>query len=206
MKKQEEDFEKEMNELAKAPKGDITVAEGLDIHGMEEVPTSIIPIPYVRLVQPTSQKIEGADGKDAAAGTFFFNDSLRTVEELKVAIIKGKHAKVQYDPEQPPVIRVGILAKELETGKIFILSLSYSSFSNFGRLIAQLKEKNTKNVWEYEVSITSEKQENDKGKFYVAKFKVGEKLSKEEQEEIEILHDKYGAVLEARQKQESEEF
>ena len=80
-----------------------------------------------------------------------------------------------------------------------LLSLSPTSFSNFGQLIARLKEKKAINSWNYKVIATSEKQENDKGKYYVAKFQLLEELPKEKQDELTILSQKYTPVLDKKE-------
>lgn len=186
------------HEMELSSQTDLVAARvGIEIHGMEEVPASIIPIPFVRLVQPTSTKIETVDGKEASAGTFYFNDTQRSEETIKVALLKGKHAKVVYerDGEKTPTSKLAILAYELVSGKLFILSLSVMSFSNYGRLMAQMKEKKISSAWEYAVTISSEKQENEKGKYYIAKFELNEELDSEIRKELENLYIKYGQVL-----------
>lgn len=199
--KKADQFEKEM-ELANA--ADLTITNGIEIFGMEEIPESIIPIPFVRLVQPTSTKISMADGKEAPVGTFYFNDTRRCEETLEVALLKGKHAKVVYerDGEKTPTQKLGILAQETKSGKLLILSLSVMSFSNYGKLMAQMKEEKVKSAWERKVVISSDKQENEKGKYYIASFELKEEFPKEKQEELEKIYLKHKDVFNKSEEEE----
>ena len=173
----------------------------ISIAGLEGLPASIIPIPYVRLVQPTSKNTEVSPGVDAEIGTFLFDDTKTSVAELTFSLLRARHAHVQFerDGEVINTQKILILATVLESEKLFLLSLSPTSFSNFGHLVAQLKEKKAVNVWNYKVIATSEKQENDKGKYYVAKFELKEELTKEEQDKLTLLSQKYSPVLDKKE-------
>lgn len=197
-----ENFEQEMDELAKS--GTLTTVTGIDITGLEDVPASIIPLPYVRLVQPTSTKIQLDSGEDAAVGTFYFNDTQRAEVSISMAILKAKHGQVTYERNGEPVhtSKLAVLGYDLLTNKLFILSLSVMSFSNFGKLVAQMKEKAITQTWTHEIIVSSEKQENEKGKYYVAKFEIGQPVQVDKKAELDKLQAQYEGVLERRNEED----
>jgi hypothetical protein len=180
--------EKEVDEIFQETKP--TELVGIGIQGLENIPASVIPIPYVRLVQPSSTKTETNDGKEAMAGTYLFNDTQEAVETLEFAILKAKYGEVEYkrDEELIKSTRIAILGATLTDFRPFILTLSVMSFTNFGQLVSKLKVAGAKKVWEYKIIATSEKNENKKGKYYTAKFELGKKL---DPEAIASLEEKY---------------
>lgn len=219
-KKDEHPFETEMNEIHKSDidqslattndqqlMGGVPFAGINDIEGLEEVSAKTIPLPFCRLVQPTSTKIELVNGKDAEAGTFFFNDTQTFESELMICILKAKHTEMVFerDGQPTPVKKLGILAVDMNNmQRVFVLSLSVMSFMNFGSLIAKvradqqskttLKEARAK-IRDYVIRVTSEKQENEKGKYYVAKFELVEKIAEAHMKQIEELYNQYIASL-----------
>lgn len=188
---------------------DPTAFKGVDIEGLQEVPSNMQAVPYVRLVQPSSKNIVTDKGEEAKSGTYLFNDTQIAVEELYFVILRAK-------PELKPVDRDGkfifdnttpvagekqqlsILGYDPTGEKLFILSLTKSSFSNFGKYIAKLKSMKVKRTWEYMIKATSSYKENDKGKFYVAEFNLDLKLNDTEVEKIGKIAYQYGMLLDQR--------
>lgn len=180
--------------------------KGIDIEGLEDIPMSIMTIPFVRLVQPTSTNIE-VDGKDAAPGTFYFNDLQTAEEELEFVMLRAKQSMVQFERDgvmQPPQPRIYILGITRNTGKLFIFSLSVTSFSNFGKYIAKLKNDNIDKVWRFALIAKSQKKENSKGKYYVADFDLSEEITDKELEKYEQKAMEYGLVLDRADEVEAE--
>lgn len=199
-----EDAERELS-VQPATQSTVAKAYGLGIAGLEEVPVTILPIPFVKVVQPTSQNIEMSDGKtEAPAGTFFFTDTLQAVPELKFVLLKAKHLNQQYkrDGVVTTSMRLFILGVTRGTDKVFILSLSIMSFSNFGRLVAQFNDQKIVATHHYELTATTDLQKNESGKFYVVKFQIGTKLKEEEVLKAEELIAKFSGALDRNQDQE----
>lgn len=206
---EKKDFEDDMNSaIVEAKKSELSVNRGIDIRGLEDVPPSVIPVPFVRLVQPTSQKVETKDGKEAQQGYFFFNDTKEAVESFNFALIRAKHGMVEYERDgvKTPTQKLAILGFDLINKKLFILSLSVMSFSNFGSLIAQMKQAKIEKAWSSEIIVKSEKTENEKGKFYIAKFELGSDLSKVDLKEIEDNYLSFGEVLDRKAEVPEEEI
>jgi hypothetical protein len=191
-------------------------ATGLSIEGLQDVPVNIIPVPFVRVVQGQSKKIvlatpikdaAGNDVTEAPEGTFYFNDIQECFRQLSFVMLRAKQQIVEFerDGEKKPTRQMLILGITTDTKKLFILALSVMSFSNFGRLMARFKEKKVSRAWEYEIIATSEKQENDKGKFWVQNFKIGEKLNNDQLDEMEQVYSEYGGALERQEEQAPEE-
>lgn len=195
--------QEEIKDIDTIKESGLIIPNSLGIKGLEDVPASIIPIPYLRLVQPTSQKVQTSKGKDAEAGTFYFNDTQSSVESLTFALMRAKYGMQTFerDGEIQDSVKLAILGMTLDTNKLFVLTLSVMSFTNFGSLIAKMKEAGITKTWENAITIVSEKQENDKGKYYVAKFELGEKLNKEQITDLETKHSQYGMVLDRKNPQ-----
>ena len=185
-----------------SPSGIAMPFKGIKIAGLEEVPASLLPVPYVRLVQPTSTGTTLANGKDEAMpGTFLFNDTQEAVKEITFTMLKAKHGQATFERNGEPVTtpKLAILGMERGSNKLFILPLSVMSFSNFGKLVAKLQADGIQHCWEFAINVTSSKQENQKGKYYIAEFQIGEKLSAAEIKHMEDKYMDYGGVLEKNQ-------
>lgn len=186
-----------MTDLITRDNNAVAEYNGLGIEGLEEVPVSVLPIPFLRLVQPSSKNVDLSNGREAAMGSFFYNDTKQDIERLRFVMLKSKIGKVSYevDGEIREGTKLNILGFDLDNNKIFILSLSVMSISNFGKLVAQLKQKEATKAWEYEVIATSVKSENKKGKFYVADFELSKKVDTKTIADMEMKANTFGVAL-----------
>jgi len=180
--------------------------KGVAIEGMEDVPASFEAVPFLRLIQPSSKKTQMADGKEAPFGSFLFNDIQEAFESIDFVLLRAKHQFKKVDEngnfvddtyvgktrEKPQVTILGITT---DTDKLFILSLSSTSFSSFGKLIAKFKSLHIDKIWRIGLKMTSEKTENKKGKFAVVNFTMGEELTGEQLKTTERIAQEYGVVL-----------
>lgn len=184
---------------------------GINIEGLQDVPASVIPVPFVRLVQGQSKKIDLEDGKEAPEGTFYFNDIKQCFAKLSFIMLRAKHQIVEFEREEngrtvkKPTKQILILGITTDTKKLFILALSVMSFSNFGRLVNMFKTAQISRTWEYEIIASAAKEENDKGKFWTQDYKLGEKLSSEQIDEMAEVYGEYGGVLDRDYTQEDME-
>src|ERR1700719_2536800 len=155
--------------------------KGVSIEGMEDIPVSMIALPYVRLIQPSSKNTTLDNGKEAPAGTFLFNDTQEYFTSLKFILLRAKHEMKKVDEKgnfvTPDYVgktqlkpRVAILGITTDSDRLFITSLSPTSFSPLGKLIAKFKALQITKSWMFELTMTAEKTENQKGKYYVANF------------------------------------
>ena len=174
------------------------VAGGLGIRGLEEEDASILPIPFVRVVQGQSKDTKTKDGKDAPEGHFFFNDTREAFETLTFCILKSKVVVTEFERDgvKKPTTQRKILGITMTTKKVFMLTISITSFAGYGRLIAEMKQNKVVNVWDRMVTATTEKQENDKGKFFVVNFALGEALTAEDTIELGFEFEQHKKVLE----------
>lgn len=172
----------------------------LGIQGLEEEDTSILPIPFVRLVQGQSKKVKMKDGKEAPEGWFFWDDTKEAIPELHMAILKSKVvATVFEDPttgKPKTVNQRKIVFVSLDSKKVGMLTISTMSFSRYGRLIAEMKQNNVTEVWSHIIRATSEKTENDKGKFQVVNFEFGEALTEEDKIEMGLVYEQFKHIFE----------
>lgn len=180
--------------------------KGVAIEGMEDVPASFEAVPFLRLIQPSSKKTQMADGQEAPFGSFLFNDIQEAFETIDFVLLRAKHSFKNVDEKgnfvdssytgpvkQKP--QVSILGITTDTDKLFILSLSSTSFSSFGRLISKFKSLHIDKTWRIAVTMSSEKTENDKGKYAFVNFKMGDELTGEQLKAMEAKALEYGVVL-----------
>lgn len=160
--------------------------KNVDIVGLNEVPTSIIPIPFYKLVQPGSTNVTLNDGQEAASGSIFLRDSGMAIDSLEFYLLRAKRQvqdMTRDDGTIDRVTRIGMLGMTKGEFLPFLMSVPISSFPNFGRMIKQLQERKTKKAWEYSIVATTEKVETKKVikgrlqqvKFWIFNFAVSEK-------------------------------
>jgi hypothetical protein len=179
---------------------------GMNIKGLESIPASMVAVPYCRIIQPTSKNTTLKDGKEATPGYFMFNDIQTEVEELKFVLLRAKVDIKRVDEDgnfvandfvgiTKPKQVLSILGITTDTNKLFVLSLSVTSFTSWGKLMAQLKEMEVDCSYRFQISAKTEKKENKKGKYYVVSFIVGTELDKNALIEMETKASEYGVVL-----------
>lgn len=217
-KEEEQEILDSMKESSEKPKSEDNPAEirslsvhkepaalatkgSLDIEGLEDVPASMLAVPFVKIVQFSSTKTVLESGVDADPGNFFFTDLQTQEKELKFVMLRAKPQIREFDDDKSPtgkrmVRQVLVLGMILESQKLFILILPVSSFSSWGKLLSKLKENKVLSVWESELVASTELQKNDKGKFYVANFQIGRELDDDEIGRMAATYGQYGGVLE----------
>lgn len=172
------------SQLAKAG-----VVKNMPVAGLEDVPLSMLPIPFYKLVQPGSTKVTMSNGKDAEAGNFFMGDTKDQTSELVFALLRAKR-QVRPGDGNRMIPSMGVLAFNMIRQSPFILGLSTSSFAAFGTLMAQIKERKMKTAWEYPVKATTYKVEEqkmtEKGLQMVKYYKVSFELLDEKVNETDF--------------------
>lgn len=204
MAKQEE---KAMTPKVEGSKEMTLPQKGVDIVGLQDVPTSIIPIPFYKLVQPGSTGVTLNNGQEAEPGTIFMRDSRMAVKALEFYLLRAKR-QVSNMPRDDGsinrVVRIGVLGVTKDEYSPFIMSVPVSSFSSFGSMIKQLQDKKAKKAWEYFITATTEKIETQKMvqgspkmvKFHVFNFAVNEhKIDKKDVVALEKVYRKLGGSL-----------
>lgn len=163
------------------------------IQGLEEVSTDIIPLPFYKLVQPGSTNIRiSEDGQDANPGQFYQADTGSAVDELKVGMVRVKRVVKVFKGKKS--VSLGVLGVNLETMTPFLMNISVTSFSNFGRMMNNLTQRKIDAVWKYPITLTSTKVETKKEidgqlqmvKYWVMDFDIGPEAFNEE--ELDIMH------------------
>ena len=159
----------------------------LGVRGLMNFDSTDLPIPRVRVVQPTSQKIELADGKDAAVGTFYFGVAQKAKEKVEMIVLSAKKDEVQWEGDEAPQMIYRLMA--IERGKIdpFVMSITGTSRWQWRNILGLLVSMKAESVWEYPITMTTEKREGEKGKWYEIQFKLGKKLEKDERKRTNLL-------------------
>lgn len=180
----------------------VVATGGVDIAGLESIPMGMIALPYCRLVQPTTQHIVMKDGKEAPQGSFFMSDTSDAYEDLDFVLLRAKVSMRTFIDDKgvsKSVQQLSILGLTIDEDKLFILTLAPTSFYGFGQLLAQLKAARIQKSWQFVLNATSEKTENAKGKYYKAKFSIGEEIVGKKLIEIEEKALTYGLALDREQ-------
>lgn len=179
---------------------------GVNIEGFEAIPASMVAVPYCRLVQPSSKNTTLADGSEATAGHFLFNDIQETTPQLDFCLLRAKHemkwvnkdgnfVTPEAEDKDHQKAVVSILGITLDTDKLFVLSLSATSFTAFGKLLAKFKALKVTQSFTYRIVASTCKTENKKGKFYVIDFTLEDKLEADEVTKMSTIACEYGVVL-----------
>lgn len=182
------------------------VTQGIAIKGLEGIPSSMIALPYVRLIQPSSKNATMKDGKEAPFGSFLFGDTLEAYDELDFVMfgakkefkkidMSGNFVAPDYQGEFKTKQQVSILGMTIGEEKVFILSLSPTSFTHWGQLMAQFVALQVDVSWRFPITVTATKTENEKGKYAVANFTIGKEITGEAFQVIEEKALRYGASL-----------
>lgn len=178
-----------------------------DIQGLQDVPASVIPIPFYKLVQPGSTNVSVGKDKDAAPGTIYLGNSGGAVASLEFYLLRAKRQVDDVEREDGQidrVVRIAVLGLLKTEHDFFIMSVPVSSFSNFGRMVKQLRDKKVTRAWEFPITATTEKVETTKlirgrpqpVKYWIFNFKVGEeRIDKKTAEALEKAYLERGASL-----------
>lgn len=158
------------------------------IQGLEEVTTDIIPLPFYKLVQPGSTNIKiSEDGTDADPGQFYQGDTGTATDELKVGIVRAKRIVKLYKGKRSTSL--GVLGVNLDNMTPFLMNISVTSFTNFGRMMNNLTQRKIDAIWKYPITLSSTKVETKKEidgqlqmvKYWVMDFTIGENPFDEEE-------------------------
>jgi hypothetical protein len=135
------------------------------INGLQDVPRSIIPVPFYKLVQPNSTSVFLPDGKRAPDGVFLMCDVRKTVDELEFLILRAKRQTREQKNDTgylEKVVSLNVLGLNLVNKKPFILSVPITSFSAFGQIFEQLEEQGAVNAWDFSVEATTFEKNEEK--------------------------------------------
>jgi hypothetical protein len=187
------------------------------INGLNDVPRSIIPVPYYKLVQPNSTKVILPDGKRAPDGAFLMQDVRKFVKELEFLILRAKRQTRDQkgdDGQLDKVVSLNVLGLNLANKKPFILSVPVTSFSAFGKIFEELEEMDVKNAWECSVSATTfEKQEEKETatglkrvNYWVIELEILGKPDKETEELAQDYYDDFAAKLDRNDEDDLDEI
>jgi len=170
--------------------------------GMTELPTSMIALPYVIIVQASTDVYLADNKTPAPKGKFYRTDTQEVFDTLEFVNLRAmvNQREVERDGIMKTEQKLRSLSVNLDEFEPFIFSLPRSSFNSWGKMIAQLlvkaKAGEIKHSYEYAVRSTISLTNNQKGnKFYIANFTLGSKLAEEELQEMKEKLMQYGAVL-----------
>lgn len=177
-----------------------------NINGLHDVPRSIIPVPYYKLVQPNSTKITLPDGKPAPHGVFLMQDVRKTVDKLEFLIIRAKRqTREQRNDlgEIEKVVSLNVLGLNMANNRPFILSVPLTSFSAFGKIFKELEEAEASNAWDYVVSATTLEKNQEKKtvsglkqvSYWVVELEILGKANKELNELAKDFYTDFAAKL-----------
>ena len=129
-------------------------ARTFNLAGLEDIARSIIPVPYYKFVQPSTEKAFLPDGTRAEDGSFLMPDVREAAKELMVVILRAKRATRMQNGEK--VVSLKILGINLERMRPFILSVPVTSFSALGKVFEEMELAGAVSVWDYPIHLASE--------------------------------------------------
>jgi len=193
-----------MNEIIKKESNQVARVDSIGIAGLVGFDTSDLPIPFVKLVQPVSQKIELASGEDAKPGTFYFSKNKTAKTKLDIVVLFAKKDTVIWEEGGEPQKVYKLLC--IEKGKIdpFKMTVSGTAMWEWRSLLGLIYDVKAPHIWDYLIHVTSEQKSGDKGKWYSPKFKLGEELSDGDRDVAATIVSAYTAP-EAKDNKESSE-
>jgi len=182
------------------------------IVGLEEISPNIVPVPWYKVVYSNSTNVG-----ESEPGTIYMGDIGKSCKTLNCVILRAKERTVEFENPRTGNMEkkrvIGILGANIDRGlEPFILSISVSSFTNFGFLVKEIKERKATVVWEYPVQISTEKAESSrvennkivKNAYYKLNFVLGqEKIKKEDLETLEEKYNQVGGSLDRYDDQEA---
>lgn len=136
-----------------------------EINGLKDIPRSIIPVPYYKLVQPNSTKAFLPNGQRATDGAFLMQDVRKTVDKIEFLIIRAKRQTREQKNDAgtlEKVVSLNVLGLNMANNKPFILSVPITSFSAFGKIFEELEESQVDNAWDCSISATTFEKEEEK--------------------------------------------
>lgn len=162
------------------------VSHSVGVAGFDELPTSIIPLGYYRLVHPNSKGVTLADETRAEAGTYY-TDIGEAVDSVRIAILRtkmgSKVVKNNGVEKIEPIIKM--LAIDTKTLSPFLINFPKGCFSSIGRLMLEFKKKGIAQSYRYPVVLASEFIEGREFNYWTSTFSLEAKPF--DQEEMEIM-------------------
>ena len=193
--------EKELVRIERSKEVVVTSGGVSKVRGFEDLPASLIRIPYYRQVHPLSRGTELEDGTKAEAGSFL-TDMQEEKETLRVAIIRAKTDKIRQTVKENgrEVIKIKSVVRILAFDTVrylpFQINVTKGSFSNVGDMMLWFNRKGAKSSYEYPVIIGSEFIETVDNPYFAMKFTCEDKKFSEK--ELEMITDvamQYAGVL-----------
>lgn len=164
----------------------VPMNHSIGVSGFDELPTSIIPIGYYRLVQSGSKGVMLESGLKAEPGKIY-TDIGEDVDNVRIAILRtkmGKH-KVKKEGREIEESIIQLLAIDTKTLTPFKMNITKGGFSNIGRLMMEFKKKGITKSYLYPVLLTSDFIQTKDYEYYAPAFSI--ESEKFDTEEMEIM-------------------
>lgn len=176
---------------------------GVPIQGFNELPMSMLVLPSCVLVQGLTD-VYLADGKTSAPkGEWWFSDSRVTTKEINFVSLRAVVRETDFVDDQGLTKKrtklYCLCANANDNWDLFVLILPVTSFTAWGRMMAQMKKSGAKNSFEYITRGRIQQQANKKGqKYFIGDFIIGDKLLQEDLDVMSGKYREYGGVLDRR--------
>lgn len=183
-------------------------ASTVAVRGFEELPTSIMTLPMIIITQPGTNVYTSDNKTPAPKGQFYLTDTQESLPEIEFVTLRA----IQYEKEQEQddgsmkmISKLKVLVVLVDRMEMYILQLPVTSFTGFGRMIAQIIKRKAINSYEFiaQGSLVSE-QNKKKQLYYKGVFSIGDQVDDAMLEEMDKLARTYGGVLNRRDFDEAE--
>jgi len=189
-------------EIVKSEENKPAVVNATGIDGLIGFDMVDMPMPYVKLVHPTSGNVDLVDGKEATPGTFYFSQSKTAVESFDAVILFAKKDHITWKEEKGPEMVYRVLAIDWSNRATepFEMLITGASRWEWKSLLGLLKQGGIKSVRNNVVKISSERRESKKegvGKYFAMKFELGVALEGEDKAAIDQFAIDFASVAAA---------
>lgn len=153
--------------------------------------------PILKVIQPTS-KDRDVNGAPYRPGLLYYkasNEVFETLDVVMLAVTKGVGQSYDKQSEQSQFVFMGIVLNTLAPFKWYAQGSQYYEARKFLTAIRMTK----KPMYTQQVHITIEKQQNDKGEWFIAKFNIAGTIEDSKIPQFEKLVSTYMGALEQEQ-------
>lgn len=179
----------------------LAVASGLSVQGLEDIPTSDLVLPIVKLVQGTTSKVDLANGGTANPGDFYNTADRVATEDITFSILRAKKIEVQYDDNEPQAnyALLGVIDGQLSETGVFMMRIPLTSMSAMKKIFTEInrKREDFPQVWAHKIKATSitRDRKNGSGSYRAMEMSIVGQNGEDVIEALTFMYETYATSL-----------
>lgn len=174
------------------------LSSGLGMEGIDGFDVSDLRMPFVKLVHPTSQNIELADGKKAQPGQWYHTTKKEAKDSLSVVFIHSKKVTVE-NPQNPGEMLDGVRIIALDLDDLespIAMQFTKGGYWAYKNLLSTMYSWKVTQPWKRIVLLDSKTVEttNEKGvknSFLVPTMNLSDELDKKQLEIVTSMVERF---------------